>query len=121
MADEADKANRRFLRVDVKLPVTYRDPASTEAKPSITRDVGGAGICLLTNEEFPKGTKLEVELELPGAEQPIRFTGEVVWCRSNPQRPRSFFAGMSFVTIKPEDHQAVMRYCVTLIKQQFPT
>ena len=117
MPGEADKANRRFLRVDVKLPVTYRSPSSTEAKPSITRDVGGAGVCLLANEEFPKGTRLDVELGMPSVEEPIRFVGEVVWCGPNPKRPRSFFVGLSFVTIKPEDHQAVMRYCIALIKQ----
>ena len=117
MSDEADKANRRFVRVDVKLPVTYRSPSSTEAKPSITRDVGGAGICLLANEEFPKGTRLDVEFRLPSVEDSIRFIGEVVWCGPNPKRPRSFFVGLSFVTIKPEDHQAVMRYCIALIKQ----
>ena len=118
MAEAEGKEKRRFLRVDVKLPVTYWSPASPDAKLSVTKDVGGAGICLLTNEALLKGIRVEVELELPEAKQPVRFVGEVVWCGPNPQRPRSFLIGISFLTIKPEDHQAVMRFCVSVLKKQ---
>lgn len=60
---------RAFYRVPVALHVRYR-PAGSEAEPELfataeMRDLSGGGLSLVSAEELPDGTALELAFELP--------------------------------------------------------
>jgi len=112
---------RRFVRLDTRLPVTYRVLPSAKAKQSVTKDIGGGGVCVFVSELLTPGTHLQVEIAVPDQERPIAFTGEVVWCEQyeiigKTQRERSVEAGVKFVQIDPNDQHAIMRYVILILQ-----
>jgi len=108
---------RRFVRLDTRLVVSYAIVPPTAAQESVTKDIGGGGVCLFVNEPLKPGTRLQIDLTLPGRERPIRFLGEVVWCESYEvigatQRARSIEAGVKFLQINPADQQTIMQHVI---------
>ena len=106
---------RKFVRLDTRLPVRYRVLPAAHADASALSDLSGGGLCLFVRDPLTPGARLEVEVTLPGRPRPILFTGEVVWCEQydvvgRTVRSRSIEAGLKFVSIAPEDQQAITRY-----------
>jgi len=74
---------RQFVRLDVSLPLTYtilywpRDTRRQgETYQSRTRDLSAGGAQILCPEEYPVGTQLEMDLELPA--EVVHVKAEVV-------------------------------------------
>lgn len=108
---------RRFVRLDTRLSVTYQVLPSSQAKQSVTKDIGGGGICVFLSEPLQERTQLRVEIVLPDRPQPITFMGEVVWCEQydiigKSQQHRSIMAGVRFLNIKPDDQDAIMQHVI---------
>jgi c-di-GMP-binding flagellar brake protein YcgR len=117
---------RRFVRLDTRLPVTYRVLPSDETKQSVTKDIGGGGVCVFVRDPLTPGTQLRIEIAVPDQERPIAFTGEVAWCEpyeiiGKTQRERSVEAGVRFAQIDPKDQQAIMRYVILSLQPHRPT
>ncbi len=130
---------RQFVRLDTRLPVTYRilperrrspqddqaaqtpQPQRSDPRASVTKDLSGGGICLFVTEELPLGTLLGVELQLPDQAQAISFTGEIAWCEKystigKTRRDESIEAGVRVVQTRQEDQQAIMRYVILALR-----
>lgn len=112
---------RKFVRLDTRLDVDYVVLPSGTVKRALTKDVGGGGICLFLDRVAHPGTQLQVAIRLPGREQPVHFTGEVVWCEpyeviGKEQRQRAIEAGVQFVEISPLDREAVMQHVILSLK-----
>ena len=108
---------RQFVRLDTRLPITYRVVTSAPPVQAITKGIGGGGICVFLSEPVRPGTRLHVTVKLPDQERPLTFTGEVVWCEQyevigKTQRNRSVEAGLKFVQIEPPDQQRIMQYVI---------
>jgi c-di-GMP-binding flagellar brake protein YcgR len=109
------KERRQFVRLDARLPITYRLLPSSDLQASSTKDIGGGGIRLSVSEPLTPGTPLEVTIKLPNREESITVTGVVVWCEQSDvvdktQQARSVEAGVKFVYMNPEDQQAIMQH-----------
>ena len=127
---------RKFVRFDTRLPVTYRvlpgpgptlarAGAGTAAVASATKDVSGGGMCLFVAEELPAKTILLLDLSLPGREQPISASGEVVSCvrstlHARAGTSRTIEAWIRFLQMEPDDRQAIMSYVAANL-QAFPS
>ena len=108
---------RQFVRLDTRLSTDYRVLPSSEPQRSVTKDIGGSGVCVFVTEPLTLGTHVQVTMTLPDADRQIAFTGEVVWCESyeilgKAQQHRSVLAGVKFVSIAPEDQREIMRYVI---------
>jgi hypothetical protein len=78
---------RDFSRIRERLMTFIKHPETGKVRRALTKDIGGIGLCLETEEPYPSGMVLELEMKLPDRKAPIRFTGEVVW--SSPAQPES--------------------------------
>ena len=112
---------RRFVRLDTRSDVSYTVLSSGVAKQTVAKDIGGGGICVFADQTLPPGTQLQVALTLPGREQPVNFTAEVVWSEQyemigKGERRRSIEAGLQFVEISPNDREAVMQHVILSLK-----
>jgi c-di-GMP-binding flagellar brake protein YcgR len=110
---------RKFLRLNAKVSVTYQQADSTQESPTITRNIGAGGICILGSEAVALGKQIKVEIKLPEQGRIISFVGEVVWS-GEVTLPDVASAplvqmGVRFINIDPKDHQAIIRHCVTNI------
>lgn len=106
---------RKFVRLDTTLPVTYRTLPASEPQRSSTKNISGGGICVFVEESLAPKTLIEVEITLPERQGPIVFTGEIVWCEQFQvvgKEPHSIQAGVRFVSISPDDQQAILQHVI---------
>ena len=99
---------RQFVRLGLQLNAEYELLGSGAAHSALTRNLGGGGVSLFTEQRLASGTMLRVRLTLPGRPRPIAFTGEVIWSgalllEDRDAPPRAFETGIRFVDITPED------------------
>lgn len=94
------REKRKFVRLKKCVDVTYVS-LTTMRSPfnSLTRDIGGGGICIYPKGAIKKGEVLELEMRLPG-KKPIFAIGKVVWIKGKPDKPK---AGIEFVAIRAKD------------------
>ena len=108
---------RQYVRLDEKLSVNYAVLPRTGQSDSGTKDIGGGGIRFLADKSLTPGTRLRVNITIPG-EGSIPFTGEVIWSehyRASATAPQeeSFETGVRFIKISPEDRELIKRYVLT--------
>jgi hypothetical protein len=76
------KDARQFPRFAVDLQVTVS--IGERRLSARTRDVSRSGLCLVSREEIPLDTEIQVELVLAfatgGFSEPLGVLGRVVWC-----------------------------------------
>ena len=113
---------RQFVRLDTRLEIQYSVLPSEAPQAATTKDVGGGGICIFADKDLRPGTRLQVAMKLPGREQPVNFTAEVVWSESyemigKTERKRSVEAGVRFIEIAPQDQETVMQHVILTHKQ----
>lgn len=99
------KEKRKFVRLRKGVEVAYVS-LSTMREPfnSLTKDVGGGGICIYPKEALKIGEVLELEMRLPGR-KPVFVIGKVAWIKVKPGKPE---AGIEFVAIRAEDKARVL-------------
>ncbi len=75
------KEKRVFERIPVEIPlkVTYLD--SNKETLARTCDISASGIGLITHEQLPLSSLLEIWLEIPDNGKPLHTTGEVAWSK----------------------------------------
>jgi c-di-GMP-binding flagellar brake protein YcgR len=109
--------HRRFVRLDTRLQVDYTVLPAEESQQAATKDISGSGICLFAREPLKPGEQLQVAMRLPGQEEAVNFTGEVVWCEQyevigKEERQRSVEVGLRFIEIAPKDQAAIMQHVI---------
>lgn len=94
------KEKRKFVRLKKCVDVAYVSLTTMRAPfNSLTRDIGGGGICVYPKEAIKKGEVLELEMRLPG-KKPIFAIGKAAWIKGKPGKQE---AGIEFVAIRAKD------------------
>jgi hypothetical protein len=92
-----DPNRRRFVRVD--LPVLFR-PAGLLGPRRPARDVSRGGIRIWSDRAFRTGTRLEIEMFLPGGES-LSVDVRVAWIRELSGQGARYEAGLEFLALDP--------------------
>lgn len=108
------REQRRFARLDARLPVTYCVLPATTFQGTKTKNISGGGICMAVEKPLDLGTLVEVMVKLPSRGDLVTFTAKVVWCESGKavQPPRSIEIGLQFVSGNSEHRQALLQYII---------
>jgi c-di-GMP-binding flagellar brake protein YcgR len=106
---------RRFVRFQTRLPVTYAVEPQSKPIRTVSRDIGGGGICFFAESAVAPGTRLQVTLHLPERDQLVSFTAEVMCSEQydlqmKGQRHRSAAIDVRFIEIAPHDQADVMHH-----------
>ena len=107
---------REFTRVRERVMTFVKDPTTGKVHRALTRDLGGVGIRVVTEETFNPGALLELELQMPDRKTPLVFTGEVVWNeRIKDARQQGLSAttreiGIKYVKIDPKDQLFIRQH-----------
>ncbi len=97
------------------MSTTFKDLNSGKAHRALTKDIGGNGVCLVTEDEMATGTPLAVQITLPDRPAPIAFLGDVVWsillmeASQYSARP-PVETGIRFVSIDPKDRALIKQF-----------
>jgi len=108
---EKHEDKRRFKRFEFNVDAAYKlqGGESKEGK-GITGDISREGIKFFTNEEVAKGTTVDLSFNIPGDDQAIKATGEVMWCISTQDTPAPFSVGIKLLNIDPADKFKILDY-----------
>ena len=108
---------RKFVRCPALAEVTYTVLPSGATQRTVSKDIGGGGVCFFADKALTPGTQLQVAMKAPGWEQPVHFTAEVVWSEpyevvGKTERQRAVEVGVRFLEIAPQDQEAVMQHVI---------
>lgn len=82
MANAGFDDKRVFERFNVNMPVRFLNIYSNHEGLAQTQDVSAKGVGVVTNEQLPVNTPLELWLEIPDKGEPLYTRGEVKWSKS---------------------------------------
>lgn len=87
-------ADRRiFQRLPVEFPLKYLALNTSKEGDARTLDISGNGMGLVTNQELPRHTPVDIWLNIPDNGEPFYAKAEVAWSKSEANQYR---AGVEF-------------------------
>ena len=111
---------RQFIRVRSHLMTFVKVLSTGKVQRALTKDIGGGGVCALTEVQFDPGTEVELEITLPDRSAPITGRASVVWSRSLAAPPAldsgessvksSMETGLRFLAIDPKEQALLTQY-----------
>ena len=112
---------RRFVRFNARLKASYRVFPQTQPIQTVTKDLGGGGVCFFAEAPLAPGTRLQAELTLPDREQPIPFTAEVICSEAHEvlgkgTHERAVEVDVRFVEISPNDQADIMQHIMMSLR-----
>jgi len=113
MQDNSER--RKFVRLNFLVDVVYhKHVPERKEKLSLTRNIGGGGICLIAYEKLEKSQVLDLNIYLAESKTPIKALGRVSWVNEfivgDPTKGIRYDVGIEFVEIKEEDLAQVNKY-----------
>lgn len=114
---------RKFLRLNVGISTTYELLPAGVSNRTTARNISESGVLLSVLQPIEPGTRMHIEVPLPGRPQPIKFVGEVRWCRPQPPEEQKLSVplmniGVEFVEIAPQDVLAIAQFVEAQLKLQ---
>ena len=106
---------RKTSRTPLRLLIFLKHLDTGKVQRALTKNIGGGGVCMVTEGTFKPGTLLELEIKLPDCENPIVCTAAVIWCRPLIEPKKSYDLptieiGLRFVTIDPKQEALIVQY-----------
>lgn len=113
---------RKYFRLDCLLNAAYRVLPDAEkqdeqvpddpcpARKAIVKNISGNGAGMVSDEELPKGVKLEVEIQL-AAGSAIKVSANIVRCFPiEGVKTKKYDLGLYFTKISPRDQDLLVRF-----------
>jgi c-di-GMP-binding flagellar brake protein YcgR len=98
------KEQRRFQRVNARVPVQFKDiqrPIETYSG-TLTKDLSEGGVRFIASEFLSVFTRLLVEISVPSFSRPIKAISKVAWIQKQP-RGMQYNVGLHFLDMTEED------------------
>jgi len=115
--------NRKFVRIEWPVIIKYK----TIEEPSIqdhvvSKDISEGGARFVVYERLMKGTKLNIQLEVPFDSVPIFTKGEVAWIKkAGGEDSKAFEIGVIFTNVDPKEQKRLKQYIENEIKERRKT
>lgn len=131
-ASVSEPSTQKHRRVDVRLPVristidSEKDPHSGRAyfrsSDEVCRNVSRGGVFVITEEPMRPGSRILLELELPGGAS-VQTIGRVAWSRARlavREVETQSGIGVEFLGGTPEHLSALERYLSSALRRSRP-
>ena len=114
---------RKFLRLNVGISTTYELLPQGVSSRSTAKNISESGVQLSVLQPIDPGTRLRIDVPLPGRPKPITFVGEVRWCRPQPPEEQQLSVplmniGVEFIDVTPDDARAIAQFVEAQLKLQ---
>ncbi|MBI3291257.1 MAG: PilZ domain-containing protein, partial [Elusimicrobia bacterium] len=115
---------RKSHRASIILQARYaaNNPTPAGGGKAVTRDLSQNGAALVLEHRLVPKTVVEVELELPSLERPIKTKGEVMWQRdvSGGIAP-TFLTGVQFLRMESSVQEQIEHFVTSQLKRHSQT
>lgn len=110
------KERRQFPRVNYSMSVQFKQISKTSGlfAGTLSEDLSGGGIRLLSDEFLPPRTKLLLDFSIGTTLTQIKTVAEIRWIMQKPLYDK-YVAGLQFIEI-PEDQK---RQIIAFVRQNF--
>lgn len=110
---------RRFIRLEVPVELKYIIKGDPRRKEVMTKDVSCEGLRFICNDEIREGTALELNINIPNANNPVHINGKAVWVKKLSIEDGSpFEVGVEFMEIEEDNKNTFLKYLCDLIYNQ---
>src|SRR3990167_7821816 len=112
--------NRKFVRIEWPVVIKYKTIEEPHAQDQIVgRDISEGGARFVVYERLMKGTKLDIQLEVPLDSMPIFATGEITWIKKiGGENSKMFEVGVVFKGVSQIDQKRLKQYIENEIKER---
>ena len=110
---------RKYARLNLGSKINFSLVEISESEiPSkrfraVGKNIGVEGILFTADQELKTGTILNLEIFLPGRDDPVYIEGEVRWCREIKETKddkNAFDIGIKFLTVDKEHVISLIKY-----------
>lgn len=110
---------RKFIRLQIPVELKYITEGDPTRKELTTKDLSCEGLRFVSKAEIKKGTNLELNLDIPNANNPVHINGKVAWTkRLSTEDGSPFEMGVEFVKIEEDNKNTFLKYLCDLIYNQ---
>lgn len=99
---------REFPRLNLHVPVRFGGEES-RFQDSLTKDLGGGGVRLVSREFLPVNSKLKIEFFLGPASEGLTAVGKVVWIQKLPYSYQHD-VGIQFMDISAPNRKRISHF-----------
>ncbi len=115
------KERRRYARIGIALPIKYKIINKSGWHKTSSLNISAGGVLIPTVPYLDVGTKLDLQIYLPGEKKPIKAIGRVIWRKPAEiwegfklsHEMNGFFAGIEFAKftkIKEDNTVKIMEF-----------
>jgi len=106
---------RQSIRVQTRLTIIIKNLDTKRVWRTLTNDISSLGVCVVMEEFWEPGVKLEFTIKLPDRDAPVTCMAEVVWSRFVRAPQKSYESsiravGMKFTKIQSKDEALLKQY-----------
>lgn len=110
---------RKFIRLEVPVGLKYIVEGVSGRKDVTTKDLSCEGLRFISEEGINEGALLELNLDIPNANNPVHINGKVVWAKKLSTKDSApFEVGVGFIKIEEDNKNTFLRYLCDLIYGQ---
>jgi len=112
--------NRKYVRIEWPVVIKYKTIEEPHAHDQIVgKDISESGARFVVYERLMKGTRLDLQLEVPFDSMPISARGEVKWIKKmGEESSKMFEIGVVFKPGNQDDHKRLKIYIENEIKER---
>ena len=96
MAFQGGINKRKYDRVSFKRSIKCKMPNSEVFVSYLAQDISQGGLCVISNEFVPIGTRVMVKLQFEDNGALCELEGKIAWVRQMPTRSEGFQFGLEF-------------------------
>lgn len=111
---------RRFVRIEWPIIVQYKALEEPSTQDQIVgRDISEGGVSFTVYERLPKGTMLDMQIQVPFDSMPLFAKGSIVWVKKvGEEHAKTFEVGVGFTEIDPRDQKRLKMYISKEMKEK---
>ena len=109
---------RRFIRLEVPIEMKYvvEDDPSQMRRHVATKDLSCDGLRFISEQKIVEGAVLDLNLTIPGANNPVHIKGKAVWARKTASEDAApLEVGVEFMQIEEDNKNTFLKYLCDLI------
>ena len=111
---------RSFVRIDWPVIIRYKTLEEPYTEDHIRgKDISEGGVSFILYERLAKGTRLDLDIQVPFDSMPIFVKGDIAWIRQiGEEHAKTFEVGVSFSEVDEHDKRRLKMYIENEIKDR---
>lgn len=101
------RERRKFVRLKIDSSIEYYNGKGERKVQAALQDISGGGLRFLSREEIERGRTIDIAFALPGSEDQIKATVEIVWSKPVKDAAGVYETGANFVKVDSVDREKI--------------